>query len=97
MRSIIYGPGISIVILMLLPFSATAQVYKWIDQHGKVQYGDRPPSDKKDTEVLRSASERAVKLSSSDWEERDREFRKRRIERQAQAEKDVPAVSGQQI
>lgn len=97
MRIVSFGIGMLILALMLFPLAASAQVYKWIDQHGKVQYGDRPPMDKKDSEILKSSSDRAGSYSSSQWEERDREFRKRRIERQAQAEKETPTASGEQL
>ncbi|UJP05441.1 MAG: DUF4124 domain-containing protein [Nitrosomonas sp.] len=31
-------------LLVLLTFSfAHAQIYKWVDEHGKIQYSDRPP------------------------------------------------------
>jgi hypothetical protein len=36
----------TIVILLLLPFVATAQVYSWKDANGKVHYSDQPPADK---------------------------------------------------
>ncbi|MGQ0651284.1 MAG: DUF4124 domain-containing protein [Betaproteobacteria bacterium] len=34
---------------MLAAFGATAQQYKWVDQNGKVQYGDLPPPGVKAT------------------------------------------------
>jgi hypothetical protein len=30
-------------LILLLSVTANAQVYKWIDEHGKTQYTDRPP------------------------------------------------------
>jgi hypothetical protein len=29
---------------LLAASAASAQQYKWVDQNGKVQYGDRPPT-----------------------------------------------------
>ncbi|MCC7090334.1 MAG: DUF4124 domain-containing protein [Nitrosomonas sp.] len=28
---------------LLWSMTANAQVYKWVDEHGKIQYGDQPP------------------------------------------------------
>ena len=36
-KAIIFGPGV------LFASAAAAQQYKWVDQNGKVQYGDVPP------------------------------------------------------
>jgi len=33
-----------LICLIPLPFSATAQVHKWIDEKGRVHYGDQPPA-----------------------------------------------------
>ena len=30
-------------ILLLIAATADAQIYKWVDEHGKTQYTDRPP------------------------------------------------------
>ena len=32
-----------LVAACVLPLAAHAQVYKWIDEHGRVRYGDTPP------------------------------------------------------
>lgn len=36
--------GVMIVGLALVP--AAADVYRWVDEHGQVHFGDRPPADK---------------------------------------------------
>ena len=30
---------------------ANAQVYKWVDEHGKVHYGDRPPQQERASQI----------------------------------------------
>lgn len=35
-----------LILLVLLPTMASAGVYSWTDENGKVQFGDRPPSDR---------------------------------------------------
>lgn len=86
-------------ICICLPVPSSAQIYKWIDSNGKVQYGDRPPSDNRSAEqpAIKPRQPIAQPVSSSDWEEKDREFRKRRIERQMQAEKEDASVSSQRL
>lgn len=83
---------------MLLPASSNAQVYKWVDQQGKVQYGDRLPSTMQESHQLnlKPAKQDGLPASSS-WEEKEREFRKRRIERQMQAEKETPEILPERI
>lgn len=83
----------------LLPLTGFAQIYKWVDANGKVQYGDRPPHDKKSPEQLsvNSGTGTPSQISAQDWEEKEREFRKRRIEKQMQAAQEQTSVSAQQI
>lgn len=46
--------AISLALCMALP--ASAQMYKWVDANGKVQYSDKPPPSNVKTEKLRAAS-----------------------------------------
>lgn len=36
----------ALALLLVMPFFApeAAEIYKWVDEHGRVQYGDQPPS-----------------------------------------------------
>lgn len=34
---------VNIGLMLLWSITANAQVYKWVDEHGKTQYGDQPP------------------------------------------------------
>ena len=40
-------PRISSAVLLLLAMNASAQVYRWVDEHGVVNYGSRPPAGSK--------------------------------------------------
>lgn len=98
LRILARNAALHLVILMHLPISAEAQIYKWVNRNGKVQYGDMPPSDRQSPAQLAIKPGQVTELKSpSDWEEKDREFRKRRIERQMKAEKEQPAISAQQL
>jgi hypothetical protein len=43
--------GIALALCVALP--ASAQMYKWVDENGKVQYSDKPPPSNVKTEKLR--------------------------------------------
>lgn len=44
------------LLLCILPFSVGAQVYRWVDEKGKVHYGDRPiAKEVREVPVLREA------------------------------------------
>jgi len=62
---------------------ATAQVYKWVDEKGTTHYGERPPQGRKAEEIgqrLANPGPAPDKAAQPDWNEKEREFRKRRIE-----------------
>jgi hypothetical protein len=53
-----------------------AQVYKYIDKDGKVQYTDRPPDDAKKTEVKVDKPSTDAK-SAPDWRDKERDLNSR--------------------
>ncbi len=74
--------------------SAGAQVYKWIDEHGKTQYADRPPSpgeakaEKKiNIKTGISSHDGEEPVASKGLAEQKAEFEKRRQQRQEQEAK----------
>lgn len=51
-------PRRTILLLAILPLCAQAQVFKWVDEKGKVHYGDRPVAKEiKNVPVLREAKQ----------------------------------------
>jgi hypothetical protein len=51
-------PRRTMLLLTLFPLMVQAQVYKWVDEKGKVQYGDRPVAKEiKNVPVLREAKQ----------------------------------------
>jgi len=42
-RAVISAAALSWLLMVVAPVTA-GQVYKWVDKHGKVHYGDRPPA-----------------------------------------------------
>lgn len=76
---------------------ATAQVYKWVDEKGTTHYGERPPQGHKAQEVrqhLANPGPDPGKAARPDWNEKELEFRKRRIEsEQAQTRREQQEAS----
>lgn len=70
------------VIVLLLSTSTYAQIYKWVDKNGKIQYTDQPPPPDaaKDEQRLniRSGPASGSQNKSSNLSEQREEFDKRR-------------------
>lgn len=46
--------SVAIGLMLCLALPASAQLYKWVDSNGKVQYSDKPPPSNIKTEKLRN-------------------------------------------
>lgn len=70
--------------------AATAQVYKWVDENGVTHYGERPPQNRKaqTVETKPMTAPGSSPARPPDWQEKNLEFQKRRIERAQQAERE---------
>jgi hypothetical protein len=79
---------------------ATAQVYKWVDEKGTTHYGERPPQGRKAEEIgqrLAKPGADPEKTAQPDWNEKELEFRKRRIEaEQEQTRREQQEASNRQ-
>ena len=79
---------------MGLCFAAAAQQFKWVDQDGRVQYGDAPPPGVKAT-PLRAPSGPAPSAApgaAPSATERDAEFNKRQLDAAKQRDKEAAAA-----
>ncbi|MBA5689210.1 DUF4124 domain-containing protein [Rugamonas apoptosis] len=77
-------------VLALIVLPGQAQVYKWTDANGHVQYSDHP-QDGADAKLLSVArAEAAPAASNDDWRERERVSRQNRA-RQADIERRAAA------
>ena len=81
------------VLLMVAPLVVDASVYKWVDENGKVHYGDRPQGSQPTVEIQVDDAP-AVRPSSDDAmsraEKRERllqAMEEDRVEKQEQREK----------
>src|SRR5262245_33554085 len=88
---------LALIVGLGLCFAAAAQQYRWVDQNGRVQYGDVPPPGVKATR-LRGASGAAAAPASPEAAsaapakpltpaEQEAAFRKRQLDSQKAAEK----------
>jgi hypothetical protein len=80
--------------------TATAQVYKWVDENGVTHYGERPPQNQKAQTVGTKPatapmavpapdSPSAKPPDSGDVQQQNIEFQRRRIERERKAEQEL--------
>ena len=74
---------IILCVLGLISTQVFADVYKWVDANGKVQYSDSPPSNIETTKVkiedLVAPGTNSLPPPSADyWQQKDKEFRERR-------------------
>ena len=78
----------AIVLAALLAASAAhAQVYRWVDEQGRVHYGERPPSGAKASPVqdkLAAPPGAPAPKAAPDASQQERDFQRRQMERQQQ-------------
>lgn len=77
-------------LLLLLPLSSTAQIYKWVDANGRTHYSERKedagnskPAPVKITPPPASAQD--AKAALPDWQEQERRFNQRQAEQSARS------------
>ena len=74
------------LLLCVLASSALGEtVYKWVDEQGGTHYGSTPPPDQKAQEIHPKSSAPAgtadAQHPQKSWQEQEREFLQRRVER----------------
>ena len=88
--------SLAIALALCLALPASAQMYKWVDANGKVQYSDKPPPSNIKAEKLRApvraagapaasegkgaAQKDAAKTGPKTAAEQDQAFRKRQMD-----------------
>jgi hypothetical protein len=75
--------------LLLLALPAQAQMYKCVDEHGKVDYRDQPGSGCKPVDIHASPPlSGSLQRPAEDFAARDAELRRRQLQRDEAAAKD---------
>jgi len=75
---------------------AAAQVYKWVDERGVTHYGERPPQGQQARPVETTPPAKPAEpdtppvkpRASEDWQDKNIEFQRRRIQREQQTERE---------
>jgi len=70
---------------LLAASTAHPQVYRWVDEQGKVHYGERPPSGAKASPVedrLAAPPGAPAPKAAPDASQQERDFQRRRMERE---------------
>jgi hypothetical protein len=87
----------------LVALPAGAQLYKWTDANGRVQYSDKPPpAGQKATSMSRATmsavpGESAPATPEKSTADREQEFRKRQADQQEAQKKQVKVAEDQRI
>ena len=76
---------LALVLALAMPV-ASAQIYKWVDEKGRVHYGEKPPAGAKPSTVKPPPQANAP-AKGEDIQAKEIEFRQRQVERQIDAEK----------
>jgi len=83
-----------LLLLLCFPVLAHAQIYKWVDEKGRVQYGEKPPPGAKASALRQEASPAAKPAPPRDLSSQEADFRRRQLERE-QAEQNQAQQSKQ--
>lgn len=82
---------LAIFLALLVSTSANAEIYKWVDEHGKVHYGDKPNPKSEQLNISEESSP-SKSLSKQEREERRKRlidaYNEDRAQKKEQAEKD---------
>lgn len=73
------------LLLALAVPAADAQVFKWIDENGRVHYGEKPPPGSKSSAVKPPAATPNVPTKPPDVQSQELDFRGRQIKRNEDA------------
>jgi hypothetical protein len=74
---------IVVAVLVLACGSATAALYKWVDEKGVTHYTEEPPPDRKATKIeIRSDGPAAKPQAAESWKDKEVEFRRRQLEKE---------------
>lgn len=70
-----------VLLLALAVPVASAQVYKWVDEKGRVHYGEKPPAGSKSSALKPPAAPPNAPAKAQDLQSQELEFRGRQIKR----------------
>jgi hypothetical protein len=72
---------------VLWAIAAKADVYRWVDSQGKVQYSDQPPMGVNAQKMTIKSLGTQPEAGTKSYQEKDQDFRKRKVEQEEQSKK----------
>ena len=63
-----------VILILLIPLSANAGVYKWVDANGQTHFGDRPPAKAASSEVKVHSAPASVDAGARERHQKMTEF-----------------------
>ena len=86
-----------LVALCFFTVTVHAAMYRWVDKEGKTHFSDQPPTDVESKSVnSKPASGTGSPAAVKSYQEKDQEFKKRRIEEQEAEKKQKVELSNTQ-
>ncbi len=79
---------IALLLVLAVPV-ASAQVYKWVDEKGRVHYGEKPPAGSKPSTVKPPAAAPNAPAKAQDLQSQELELRSRQIKRREDEEREA--------
>jgi hypothetical protein len=79
------------LILLLLNSTAFAEIYRWVDSNGRVQYSDQVPPGTEARRVGVQPATGTMAAPAKTYQEQDQESRKRQVEKDEAAKKQAGA------
>ena len=76
-----FAQGLVALMLALALSAASAQVFKWVDENGRVHYGEKPPPGTKANAMKTPAAAPNSPAAPQDVQSQEREFRGRQIKK----------------
>ena len=79
-----------LLVLAVAAMPAAAQIYKWVDEKGKVQYGEKPPAGAKAQPLRGEATpQTGTPRPAEDLSRQEQEFRERQVRQRMQEEQEA--------
>ncbi len=81
---------LAILALLLVAAPAWAQIYKWVDEKGRVQYGEKPPAGAKAAPLRGEAAPSAgTPRAPEDLSQQEGAFRERQLRQRMQEDREA--------
>lgn len=88
---------LAFLVLLLVAAPAWGQIYKWVDEKGRVQYGEKPPASAKAAPLRGEAAPSAgTPRAPEDLSRQEGAFRERQLRQRMQEDRDAQEATANQ-